>query len=82
MSGKIIPRVTVLRCIECGHKWLPRTENPWMCPRCHSQDWDGVKHPSPAQYRRQQKGVNPNFVQMRGRLQTGEFDQLKARLGR
>src|SRR4029450_7901622 len=37
-----------LRCLRCGHLWLPRMEGrPVACPRCHSPIWDKPR-PEPA----------------------------------
>lgn len=27
-------------CKQCGHSWLPRTQNPKQCPACGSHDWN------------------------------------------
>lgn len=27
-------------CKKCGHKWVPRTDNPKSCPGCKSYNWD------------------------------------------
>ena len=29
-----------LRCKICGHKWIPRSENPNLCPKCKSTRWN------------------------------------------
>lgn len=33
--------VNGLRCIRCGHSWIPRKagERPLTCPKCHSSYW-------------------------------------------
>ncbi len=28
-------------CATCGHKWIPRVENPLKCPRCQSFNYRG-----------------------------------------
>lgn len=34
-------RAGALRCVICGHVWMPRSEKkPRSCPRCHSTMWD------------------------------------------
>jgi hypothetical protein len=34
--------VVQVRCIRCGHVWLPRHPGrPNKCPRCQKPDWDG-----------------------------------------
>lgn len=31
-----------LECLRCGHKWVPRIDNPRVCPnpKCKSAWWD------------------------------------------
>lgn len=32
-----------LRCMKCGHTWVPRKlTRPWLCPHpsCHTPRWD------------------------------------------
>lgn len=31
-----------LKCNQCGHEWIPRTQDVRVCPnrRCHSLRWD------------------------------------------
>ena len=31
------------KCLRCGHKWLPRKENPACCPNCKSRVWNKPK---------------------------------------
>lgn len=26
-------------CIQCGHKWSPRKDNPTHCPKCRTSHW-------------------------------------------
>ena len=35
-----------LTCLRCGHKWIPRTDNPAMCPACKSRVWNKPKKQS------------------------------------
>ena len=35
--------IPILKCNQCGHKWTPRTEDPRICPKCHSLRWDKEK---------------------------------------
>lgn len=30
-----------LKCLRCGHVWLPLVEAPSVCPRCKSYKWQG-----------------------------------------
>ena len=36
--------VTAYRCLRCGHEWVPmnlhQKEQPRMCPRCKTVNWD------------------------------------------
>jgi Zn finger protein HypA/HybF involved in hydrogenase expression len=32
-----------LKCLRCGKKWLPRTEDVRICPRCKSAWWNVAK---------------------------------------
>ena len=32
--------VEVCECSRCGHRWIPRINNPVMCPKCKSYYWD------------------------------------------
>ena len=36
-----IRNITVVKaiCGMCGHEWLPKVENPAVCPRCKSYNW-------------------------------------------
>ena len=29
-----------LKCLWCGHRWIPRVSKPVACPKCHSIKWD------------------------------------------
>jgi DNA-directed RNA polymerase subunit RPC12/RpoP len=32
-----------LKCVKCGHEWLPRQESkPKECPNCKSTNWDKI----------------------------------------
>jgi len=40
-SGEIVPK---LRCLRCGHRWVPRkTLDPTVCPQCKSPYWNKQK---------------------------------------
>lgn len=32
-----------LKCLRCGHEWLPRKIDVRICPRCKSAYWDTPK---------------------------------------
>jgi hypothetical protein len=32
-----------LKCLRCEKQWIPRIDNPEMCPRCKSYKWDEEK---------------------------------------
>ncbi|MFX1537133.1 MAG: hypothetical protein ACFFDI_23220 [Promethearchaeota archaeon] len=32
-----------MRCMRCGHEWIPRTAKPKHCPRCNSPYWNKPK---------------------------------------
>jgi hypothetical protein len=32
-------------CLQCGHRWKSRTENPGYCPHCKSMKWNEPKEP-------------------------------------
>ena len=34
---------TVLKCLRCGHSWVPRKTEVRMCPKCKSAWWDKPK---------------------------------------
>jgi predicted Zn-ribbon and HTH transcriptional regulator len=44
-SAKPIGRVPLLGCrCRCGHEWYPRDgEEPRVCPKCKSPNWDRPK---------------------------------------
>lgn len=27
-------------CLVCNHKWIPKSEHPRYCPKCHASAWD------------------------------------------
>ena len=29
-----------LKCLRCGHEWVPRQEDVRRCPKCDSPYWD------------------------------------------
>ena len=37
----------LLRCLRCGHEWLPRVMNPVRCPSCMSPLWNKARTPKP-----------------------------------
>ena len=39
-----IQKMPRYKCLRCGGKWIPRTENPKFCPKCNSPYWDKPKH--------------------------------------
>lgn len=32
-------KLTVLECLRCGHKWIPRQPTRTICPKCKSKVW-------------------------------------------
>ncbi len=26
-------------CLKCGHQWIPRMDDPKMCPKCKTYNW-------------------------------------------
>ncbi len=50
----VIPRLT---CKKCGRTWIPRIEEPRMCPFCKRQDWE---NPAPVVKRKSPKKVKPS----------------------
>lgn len=49
-----------LRCKRCGHRWIPRLENPRMCPRCKSARWND-------------ESISKTFVRMKVREEITEL---------
>jgi Zn finger protein HypA/HybF involved in hydrogenase expression len=39
-------KVTIkrLKCLRCGHEWVPRTNDVRQCPRCKSAFWNVPKN--------------------------------------
>jgi len=33
-------KIKELDCKQCGHKWIPRSGDVRMCPKCKSVNWD------------------------------------------
>ena len=33
-------RLNHLKCKKCGHEWVPRKEEVFVCPKCHSFKWN------------------------------------------
>lgn len=47
LSGKMIRmskhepiQITVLTCLRCGHKWIPKRVPVRACPKCRTVRWD------------------------------------------
>jgi len=36
-------KIRELICKQCGYKWIPRTSDVRMCPKCKSVNWDRFK---------------------------------------
>ena len=36
-------KVRKLECKQCGHRWVPRTDDVRMCSKCKSVYWDREK---------------------------------------
>jgi len=32
----------IAKCYLCGHEWIPKTDNPLHCAKCHSRLWNGT----------------------------------------
>lgn len=32
------------KCKRCDHTWIPRTENPILCPFCKSKYWNDERN--------------------------------------
>jgi predicted Zn-ribbon and HTH transcriptional regulator len=32
-----------MKCLQCGHEWTPRVNNPKCCPKCISPHWNEPK---------------------------------------
>ena len=41
MSAVHLP--SKLECKKCGHRWIPRTTDVRICPRCKSARWDAPR---------------------------------------
>ncbi len=39
----MITEISKLECNQCGHTWIPRTEDVRVCPKCQSRKWDKNK---------------------------------------
>ena len=33
-------QLQTLKCLRCGHTWIPRQENRSICPKCKSRNWN------------------------------------------
>lgn len=36
-------KIDELKCLRCGHEWIPRQKEIRICPRCKSTLWDKPK---------------------------------------
>jgi len=36
-------KIKKIRCLQCGHSWVPRKEEIKKCPRCQSMEFDKPK---------------------------------------
>ena len=43
ISVLIVLNIPKVKCKQCGHEWIPRIEDPRICPKCHSLRWDKEK---------------------------------------
>ena len=39
----MILKIKKLKCKRCEHEWVPRTEEVYLCPKCHSPKWNVEK---------------------------------------
>jgi len=37
MAKVELPR---LKCLRCGHEWIPQQEEVTICPKCKTKHWD------------------------------------------
>jgi rubrerythrin len=35
LKAKPVMSLPRYKCKKCGHEWIPRTNEPMVCPRCH-----------------------------------------------
>ena len=35
-----MPELKKLKCLRCGHEWVPNITNPITCPKCKSPYWN------------------------------------------
>lgn len=33
-------KLNYLKCLKCGHEWLPRGDKVYVCPKCKSYKWN------------------------------------------
>jgi len=33
-------KIIKVKCLRCGHEWVPRQSVIRVCPKCHSPYWD------------------------------------------
>ncbi len=50
--GRVPITIMGYRCEQCGHEWLPDDTNqePQVCPKCKSLDWDKPDNKGPMPY--------------------------------
>lgn len=34
--------IKTLECKQCGHVWVPRKAQVWICPKCKTPKWDAA----------------------------------------
>ena len=39
--------IQTVKCLRCGHEWVPRTPEPQQCPRCGSRKWTSRQEGAP-----------------------------------
>lgn len=59
-------KINKLKCVRCGHQWIPRTKNIITCPSCRSPYWN-----------RKKKEVDKNETKnIREKVNTAKNDDL------
>jgi predicted Zn-ribbon and HTH transcriptional regulator len=43
MESKVTVEVVKNKCLRCGWEWVPRLEDPRLCPHCKTAYWDVPK---------------------------------------